>query len=792
VTGDAPLVSVVIVTFNGLDHLQRCLPSLAAAGGPAIEVIVVDNGSSDETLAWLAATYPTTRVVALGHNLGFGAANLRGVERATGRYVALLNNDTVVQPGWLEPLVHTLETDATIAAVCSTLLMLDDPALLNARGGAMTHLGYGFDRDFLQPVEPAPTDPELPEIQDVLFPTAAATLMRREEFLATGGFDPAYFMYHEDVDLGWRLWLTGRRVVVHRDSVVQHAFGGTSHCAHGLAWRERLGMRHNLRTLLKHCRARQLFTVLARIGKVWWRHRAIGQAAHALGWNLIHLPGTLARRRALQRQLKVDYLELFARGLIEPAGFPPPSLERPRARRSEDGEAWIAGTTLLPGEDSGQERLGWGWHARSRSGGRWLRWTGGHGRCFLKSSPGAAGTLRLRVMLPSAEGGPVTVTCNGSSASFQVRGERWEEIALPVSADAAGFFDIRISSPRQVLHELLQNWDFRTVGCAVSEVRFVPEAGAAPPPLPRVSVVLPTFNRAADLLRTLDALVEQTWPPDEVIVVDDGSTDGTGERLAGWSTSHQHRFELTALRQANAGPGQARNFGLGHARGDLVLFLGDDIQPEADLIAEHVGVHRRLGEPCAVVGFTEWDRERMAVTPFLEHVNSQGAQFGYGLFTDGADVPFTALYTSNLSVTRSALGDAPFDPVFRRAAWEDVELGYRLSLRGLRIVYHAAARARHFHPMAMADFLRRQRIAGEEVEVVYALHPELASSDVMPAATAPRWLWLGGWAIAAVTPLLAALDRLRVPLPARCYSGALLVAYFHNRSRTRRDGGKAR
>jgi GT2 family glycosyltransferase len=763
--GDAPgTVSVVILNYNGRRHLERCLPAVLGDPTVPVEITVVDNGSNDDSVAWLRDGVPDVRVLELRRNLGFGAGNRRGVEAASSAYVALLNNDTVVTPGWLAPLVATLERHPDVAAVCSTLVLLDRPELLNARGGGMTWLGYGFDREWRCAAEPAACEEPGPETEDVMFPTAAAMLVRRAEFLSLGGFDPSFFMYHEDVDFGWRLWLLGKRVVVHRGSVVLHEFGGTTRDLHGLAWRERL----------------------IGVGKTWVRHRAWGQMLHCVAWNALHLPGTLVARRRVQRRKQADNLDLLARRIIDPAGFPPPPPELPGAGGPADVATCIPGTSLLPGHDSSAGRLGWGWYPRERVDGELLRDTNGHARAFLRTEAAASGELLVELRHPAAGGRAceVVIACNAARRSFPLDDSAWHELSLPVTAESDGVLDVRIASTRFRPHELRRDWDFRTLGCAVRRIRFRPNA--APTKRERsVSVIIPTFNRAPALLATLEALGRQTAAPLEVIVVDDGSSDDTARRLADRARTGGDGLRLITLHQDNAGPGRARNAGLRHATGELVLFLGDDTRPAPDLVARHVAAHAALGEVAAVIGFTDWDRDGMHVTPFLEYVNRNGEQFGYGLFADGRDVPFTCFYTSNVSLPREVLGEDPFHAEFRRAAWEDAELGYRLSRRGLRIVYCAAARTLHRHPMTMRGFLRRQVAVGEEVETVYSLHPELRTSESMPPYSRPGWLRGIGFAMPLLLPALEALDRRGARLPDRVYRGSVLWAYFRGRTRRR-------
>ena len=772
---------MIVVSHDGRAHLERCLPALARTAGVAFEMILADNGSSDGTAPWARAAHPEIRVLALERNLGFGEANRRGVAATTARLVAFLNSDTVVEPGWLAELVRVVDGDATIGAACSTLLLLDRPGLLNARGGGMTRLGYGFDRDYLVPADGSPFAPE-PAQREVPFPTAAAMLMRRADFLDLDGFDPAMFMYHEDVDLGWRLWIAGRRVVVCRDSVVHHACGGTSLAARGSAWKERLGARHNVRALIKNYQAANVARALAGLTALWLRQRAIGHALHAAAWNLAHLPSTLRARSRVQRSRRVSDAELLQRGLVCRAAFPPPP---PSAPRPAGAEPPIPTPLLLPGRSSALGRLGPGWHASENDTAGALRWTCGRAACRLHVTPGATGSLTVTASLPAgtAPARTVRLSCNGAEVETELPPAGWRAVSIPVTADSAGRIEIVIDSPVAERHDLLGDHDYRRVGCAVREVRFDAATSAARPAYTSVSVIVPTYNRWPILRETLAALAEQTWRDLEVIVVDDGSTDDTWERLAEWGREHNSRLRLTPLHQENLKPGRARNLGLRHATGDLVVFLGDDTVPDPGLVAAHVARHQEIGEPMAVVGFTDWYRERMRVTPFLEHVNRDGQQFAYGHFTPGEDVPYTSFYTSNVSVPRWVLGESPFHPAFTFVDWEDVELGYRLSRRGLRIVYHPAAVARHVHPMSMAGFFRRQVHVGRTVDVLVGLHPELAGDAALPPLAPARWFPILRYPVRALVPLLSLWDRAGLPLPRRAYRAVLLSAYFTGREK---------
>ena len=261
---------------------------------------------------------------------------------------------------------------------------------------------------------------------------------------------------------------------------------------------------------------------------------------------------------------------------------------------------------------------------------------------------------------------------------------------------------------------------------------------------PEFSVVVPTHDRRDVLPEVVAALeAQRDAPPFELVVVDDGSTDGTAEWLAA------HRFAVPArlLRQENRGPAAARNAGVAAATGRWVAFLGDDTVPCPGWLAWHRRALRERGDApeLAVIGYTRW-HPRLRPTRFLRYINERGPQFGYALIQDRERVPFNFLYTSNLSLGRELLLAEPFDLRFPHAAWEDIELSYRLHRRGLRLVYEPRAVVEHDHPTDYDRFAARQEKAGYSAVVFHELHPELGSflgigaggPPPLPAAGAQR------------------------------------------------------
>jgi glycosyltransferase involved in cell wall biosynthesis len=246
------------------------------------------------------------------------------------------------------------------------------------------------------------------------------------------------------------------------------------------------------------------------------------------------------------------------------------------------------------------------------------------------------------------------------------------------------------------------------------------------------SVVIPTYRRPETLFPVLDALARQADPPEfEVVVVDDGSGDDTPARLSAYRPPYPFRF----FSQANGGPASARNRGVREARGRIVLFLGDDTVPEPPLLAVHGKTHATpRPHPIAVLGYTTWPQD-LRVSPFLHQINEYGLQFGYGLIRDPEQVPFNFFYTSNVSLPRELLLEAGlFDTSFPHAAWEDIEVAYRLMQRGMRMLYRPEAVARHHHDITFASFRRRQEKAGEAAAIFYRKHPELGDFLAVPQA----------------------------------------------------------
>ena len=289
-----------------------------------------------------------------------------------------------------------------------------------------------------------------------------------------------------------------------------------------------------------------------------------------------------------------------------------------------------------------------------------------------------------------------------------------------------------------------------------------------------LSVIIPTRDRLPTLRATLDGLAGQDLgeATAEIVVVDNGSQDGTPAALAGLRA--RFPLPLSTVAEATPGAGPARNTGLAAARGDLVLFLGDDTRPaHDDLLRRHVELHaaRAAAAPYAVLGRVAWAPE-LAVTPlmrWLEH----GPQFAYADMRAGPAGP-QHFYTAHVSARRDRLREAGgFDPDIP-FLFEDAELGRRLFDAGLELDYHPELVVHHDHPITLAGWSRRQEQAGRAGRRLLERH-------TLPEEIVPRpggWRWTAASALARVagTPS-SEWRRLPSPLRERLYAAAHYAAY---------------
>jgi len=251
-------ISIVIVNLNGKPLLADCLGALTGQDYPQdrVEIILVDNGSTDGSVMFVRETSPRVRVLEAGRNLGFAGGNNLGARAATGEYLALINNDARADSHWLRALVETLEAEPDVACAASKILDREGRTI-DFVGPAMNLYGRALQVDEGLPAIPGTHD----EPRELLAPCGGAMMIRRDVFWEVGGFDEDYVAYFEDLDLGWRLWLYGYRVLFVPQAIVYHRQHQTG-SGFPVEQRYALSEANALRTVIKNYEEDHLRAVL--------------------------------------------------------------------------------------------------------------------------------------------------------------------------------------------------------------------------------------------------------------------------------------------------------------------------------------------------------------------------------------------------------------------------------------------------------------------------------------------------------------------------------------------------
>lgn len=222
-------VSVVILNWNGANHLRRFLPAVLSATPAAAEIVVADNGSTDDSVSLLSGEFPSVRVVQLGRNYGYAGGYNRALQHVDSDCCVLLNSDVEPAQGWLEPLVSMLDTHPEVAAVAPKVLSWSRRDMFEyagAAGGFIDSLGYPFCRGrILGRLER--DEGQYDDAREVFWASGAAFCCRTELFRRLGGFAEDFFAHMEEIDLCWRMQLAGYKIAVEPHSRVYHLGGGT-------------------------------------------------------------------------------------------------------------------------------------------------------------------------------------------------------------------------------------------------------------------------------------------------------------------------------------------------------------------------------------------------------------------------------------------------------------------------------------------------------------------------------------------------------------------------------------
>jgi len=225
----SPKVAIVILNWNGQHYLEKFLPSVLATVYQNFEVIVSDNGSTDQSVDLLQTKFPQVKVIRLDKNYGFAKGYNVTLEKIQADYYALINSDIEVKPGWLTPIIDLLEKDKSNAACQPKLLSYNNKNLFEYAGGAggwLDSFGYPFARGRVFDISEEDKG-QYDTTERVFWVTGAAMVIRSDVFNEMKGFDNYFFAHQEEIDLCWRIQLAGYKLFACPLSVVYHVGGGT-------------------------------------------------------------------------------------------------------------------------------------------------------------------------------------------------------------------------------------------------------------------------------------------------------------------------------------------------------------------------------------------------------------------------------------------------------------------------------------------------------------------------------------------------------------------------------------
>jgi GT2 family glycosyltransferase len=308
-------VAVIIPNWNGKKWLEICLNSLFKQTYHAFEIVVVDNGSTDDSISYIDQHFPQVKVVALRNNKGFAAAINAGVRSVKTDYVAFLNNDTKADPDWLNELMACAQRNPEIASFCSKLLNYDDRKKIDGVGIQINEVGQARSIGWEE------KDVGQFEKERLIFgATGGAALFKREIFLKVGGFDEHYFMYSEEVDWAFRAQFLGYRSLYSPKAIIYHKHKATSGKRQDMLeyWQFKnmyMTIIKNFPTSILLSKWRWLKILLVYFNTIWYQFRSgfFWQPFAVTFSLLVNLPYLIKERVRIQKTKKIadHYLEQY-------------------------------------------------------------------------------------------------------------------------------------------------------------------------------------------------------------------------------------------------------------------------------------------------------------------------------------------------------------------------------------------------------------------------------------------------------------------------------------------------
>lgn len=463
VKDELPLVSVIVLNWNGEAIIGKCLKHLLAQTYSRFEIIVVDNGSKDKSVEILSQFEGRNEltIIKSERNLGVAGGRNLGLSRAQGSIIAFMDNDGYADKNWVKESVNTLVSEKAIGAVSSLVFFARKPIIMNGAGATMNLQGYGRDLCFDVPYEFA----TLPH--EVLYPMGCGMVVRRNVLDAIGPLDAVPIKWFDDVELGIRIWKLGFRVVVSQRALVDHDFNtADQYLSNSKAKKIHIFERARIRNALKYFPLKQLRVWL--LAELKWELQFLKQPGlrhlpiRFWAWNILHLPSAL-RWRSKFALLRNDYWHL-----LDPTwgSFPPspknnsfhPTLQELGRRVMFDGVL-----------DHGQ--LNFGWYDSEREGQVSFRWTEGYASTLFRfSSQMRSMTIRFRTQLVDRSIRVIVRRLGEVKAdtelAIKTNSSEWQEERFPLCV-APGLYELLL-----ITGETSKDASGRRLGLAIALVEF--------------------------------------------------------------------------------------------------------------------------------------------------------------------------------------------------------------------------------------------------------------------------------------------------------------------------------
>lgn len=764
-----PCIDLMAVSYNSRRWLDGFIHSLTRMDYPAesLRLVVVDNGSTDDSVAFLrqaAATLPfEVEVVETAKNLGFAGGHNVGFLHGRSDFYFVVNLDTEIEPDTLNKLMRTMAGDPKVGIAEARQSPHEHPKYFDAVNGETSWC-------------------------------SGACMMIRAEALREigGGFDDQFFMYAEDVDLSWRMWLHGWKCVYVRDALIQHyteslnpdkppKFQHYFMMRNGALMRAMYGTK---KEILIHYLAMLRLVFIS--GNPGW-HRWL--TFKSILTSLKRLPRALNRRKSIRPRMPHPWVFFdgwqYGREMLD---FALGANENTQCVLDVTGSPGAVTRRLavdLPveGHISHQSRLAINGAVHSAflvfdtaelefeavvpPKARLMGYVAAPPDTWRNKGAGRFDVLQDGVIIQSMH-----------LSLDQAEHRAWVAFDVPLPAPEIGQKSrivLRFHGERNLVWGL---WGGVRVYTEIVDQTVLPPSQTAP----AISVVMPTHNRATGVARVIHRLMSQDIDPAfyEVIVVDSNSRDDTPRQLADLCKRYPN---MTAVRCEKPGAAAARNMGIEQATAPLVLLLDDDILVAPNLLKRLIDSHRR-NPNCILLGniIAPWQG---ATDPFHRYLQEAQDVNIYD-FEDDSNVPPNYFYTACVAIPRSILGGTRFDEGFQVYGVEDIEFGFRLLTSDVRMIYLRNAKVWHEYYPEFEEYARKKRRAGYSLGYFLKTHPQHAHRFVFETQVIRHHRLLSlacglGWPLAKLLSLGERIRRTTGPINRllfRWYYSSLRIKLF--------------